>query len=192
MIEDKTMSRLFEVTIILFALLFIAMLHTSGCNFIPKVTTGGEGSTPSTSPAEQLMRTVWKTNWMTTLAIPIIALGAVLLFNGAMKVGVSTIIFGVISLFMTLATARFAFWMALFGFIGSTAAVVLSILIKNKALKDVVTNVEAIKTIAKNNTTAEVYRDIKNELAGQANSSKKLISKIKPKLKIKSEEIKCT
>ena len=182
-------------SIYIFVLLTISITlgTATGCRIIqpiwnlafkPAATT--DSTLEAESPARQLLNSAKKASWMNVLSIPIIALGAVAMFNGAMKLGMSAIIFGAVNLFITLATARFALWMAVFGLIGATAAVVASILVKNKAIKDIVTNVQNIKQTAKISNIDPAFQDkIKDTLKEQANTTKELVNKIK--VKIKSE-----
>jgi len=143
--------------------------------------TDVEGDVPD--PANQLWNTVKKSNWFIALSIPIIAFGAVAMFNGMKKLGISAVIFGSVNLFMALATARFAFIMAVCGLIGSVAAVVASILVKNRALKDIICNVQDIKNLAKNDNVDIVFQDkIKETLARQVKSTKKIVNDIKSKV----------
>ena len=188
--RDIILQLLFILVFVLIMFAFITI--PSGCQgYCARLTkaifnsesspadVGGEAP----SPAKRLLATIKKSSWVTTLAIPIIALGAVAMFNGAAKLGMSAIIFGSVNLFMALATARFALWMAVFGLIGSVSAVLMSIMIKNKALKDVVTNVQDIKESAANGgTKAKIQKDIKAVLLKQAKSTNKLVSKIRAKL----------
>jgi len=184
--------------IVIFTIILVTLILFSGCNpskfaasIFDKPNINTSEQKPAPSVAKQLYDTAKKANWMTTLAIPIIALGAVAIFNGAAKIGMSAIIFGTVSLFMALATARFAFNMAIIGLIGSVAAVAFSILIKNKALKDVITNVQVIKAKAKSDNIDSVFQDkIKDVLKEQAGTTKKLINKVKSKLNFNSEESK--
>jgi len=182
------MSRNNLIIGVMVSILILMLVSMSGCRFCTSVMDGifgkpADSTSDIITPAATLYKTIWKTNWVTTLAIPIIALGAVAMFNGAAKLGMSAIIFGSVNLFMALATARFAFWMAVFGLIGSTAAVLMSVLIKNKALKDVVSNVQEIKASAANGgTKEEIVKDIKEVLCGQAKTTQKLVRRIKNKL----------
>ncbi|KKK78291.1 hypothetical protein LCGC14_2845070, partial [marine sediment metagenome] len=107
--------------LIILAITLFAFHCLCGCAVLEQI-----GNVLNPQP-EQIIPTVpkaqmWETikgltpNW---LAIPVIALGAVAMFNGAAKLGMSCIIFGSVNLFMALATSRFGFWMALCGLIGS-------------------------------------------------------------------------
>ena len=161
-------------------LVFIA----SGCN--SGWTWPGQKPDTVTSappPATQLWQTVKKSNWLTTLAIPIIALGAVAMFNGAGKLGMSAIIFGCVNLFMALATARFALWMGIFGLIGSATAVAVSILTRRKAIVDMIKGIQVLK----NNPT--INPDDANRMLAdkQSPSTQKIVQAVKTKLKLKKE-----
>lgn len=180
-------ERIMLIVIGVLILLNIVVLM-SGCALVERV---GEAlfetkpkENPIETPKDKLWSTVKKSNWLVTLAIPIIALGAVAMFNGAAKLGMSAIIFGSVNLFMALATSRFAFWMALFGLVGSCAAVAASILAKNKALKEIVFGVQKVKEEA----IPDLYKPRAKELlAKQTKSTKKIVSKIKTKAKLRGE-----
>lgn len=142
------------------------------------------------TPSQQLWETVKKSNsnWLVTLAIPIIALGAVAMFNGAGKLGMSAIIFGCVNLFMALATARFALWMSIFGLIGSSLAVAVSILSKNKMIVEFIKGMQNVK--------AETVRDplplsskAINEVLEKVQSpaTQRIVQNVKTKLKLKGE-----
>lgn len=161
-----------------------ALLQSANNWFKPKP----EPEPAPANPSSQLWHTVKKSNWITTLAIPIIALGAVAAFNGMIKLGMSAAIFGCVNLFMALATARFAMWMAVFGLIGSVVTVGASILVKNKALIEIVKNIQKVKQTAKNDNVDLVFQDkIKEELTMQTKPTQKLVQNIKTNLKLKGE-----
>jgi len=136
------------------------------------------------TPKGQLWQTIkgLTPNW---LAIPVIALGAVAMFNGAAKLGMSCIIFGSVNLFMALATSRFGFWMAVCGLIGSVAAVAASILAKNKALKEIVFGVQEIKDFIPEQEKENKLPVIRSILAKQAKSTRKIVQKIKNNVKLR-------
>jgi len=171
------------LTLAVCALFIILQLTISGCMPAHRNTT----PTVAPPPAVQMWEAGKKANWLVTLAIPIIALGAVAMFNGAGKLGMSALIFGCVTLFMALATARFALWMAVFGLIGSTTAVVASILARKKAL------VEIIKGVQKSKTAADIVgvdihagtNRVHDKI--QSKSTKKIVQDIKGKLKAKGE-----
>jgi predicted small secreted protein len=80
------------------------------------------------SPGVQLWNATKKSNWLVTVSILGIAAGVFALTNGATKLGIASIASASVSLFMALAVARFALWMAVFGLMGSFAAALFSIL----------------------------------------------------------------
>ena len=104
------------------------------------------------------------------------------MWYGSFKLGMAFVIFGSINLYMTLAASRFSFWMAVCGFVGSVAALAAGMIAKNKALKDIICNVQDIKTTAKEDNVDIVFQDkIKDMLDKQVKSTKKIVAKIKAK-----------
>jgi len=185
--EEYNNGRMVKVgmTAVCLLILFgLIMIHCSGCNesFTWPWQKPKQLVNPPT-PAQQLWHTVTKSNWLVTLAIPIIALGAVAMFNGAAKLGMSAIIFGCVNLFMALATARFALWMSIFGLIGSVTAVAASILSKNKALKEFVLGLQNYRKSQVENDDL----DICLSQAQKSKSTRKLVQDIKTNLKLKGE-----
>ncbi len=176
-----TYTKTVAVTVIILIALSILFACT-GCDSMIKGVGQliGIGEKQSTVIPDTPKKQMWETikgltpNW---LAIPVIALGAVAMFNGAAKLGLSCIIFGSVNLFMALATSRFGFWMALCGLIGSVAAVAASMLVKNKALKEIIGGVQAVK-----NDMPERYEELREELSHQTKSTKKIVAKIKAKI----------
>ena len=122
------------------------------------------------------------TNWLVALSILGIGAGVFSFVNGS-RIGIPVVVACAVSLFMALAVARFAMWMAVFGMVGAVAAVAISVIIKNKALREVVAGVQSIKESAGDtNNKKNLREDISTALSKQADSTKKLIAKIKAKL----------
>lgn len=181
-----------RMLIIISLLILFNVLALSGCGILQRTGDAIFNSiekdkqvTPETSK-DALWQTVKKAkdNLFTSMAIPIVALGAAVIYLGFKKLGMACVIFGAVNLIMSLASARFSFWMALFGFIGTMVALAASILAKNKAVKELVYNIQDIKQTARDDNLDIVYQDkIKEELTKQTKSTKKIISNIKAKLK---------
>lgn len=181
-------TKVFSIMVIILIALTIAF-DLSGCAMCQRVTSAIFDKpdvkliiTPETSK-QQLWQTIkgLTPNW---LAIPVIALGAVAMFNGAAKLGMSCVIFGSVNLFMALATSRFGFWMALCGLVGSCAAVAASMLAKNKTVKDLIYGIQGLKD--------EVIADMhmpraKEIIAKQTKSTRKIVQKIKSKAKLRGD-----
>ena len=90
-----------------------------------------------------------------------------------------------VALFMSLAVIRFATWIAVLGLLGSVAAIVLSIVVKKKALREIIIGVENVKRFKFNsNEKASV-----NRLMGEPQSkiTEKVVQDIKSTLKAKKE-----
>jgi len=177
-------EQIFRITLMTFMLLVI--LSVSGCRFIQPIIDGifqpPASADPIDNGKESLFNAVKGTNWLVTLAILGMAAGVFAFINGS-KIGIPVVISCAAALFMSLAVARFALWMAVFGMVGAVAAVAISILVKNKALKEVIGNVKDIKESATNGgTKKEICKDIKAALGKQAKSTRKLVNKIRAKL----------
>ena len=179
-----------QILVIILFLLFIGagVFIFSGCN--SGWTWPGQKpiqiESPDT-PQKQLWHTVKESNWLVTLAIPIIALGAVAMFNGAAKLGMSAVIFGAVNLFMALATARFALWMSIFGLIGSGLAVAASILSKNWALIDIIRGAQKLKEASSSNlpfTNKTANGILAKE---QSPTTQRIVQTVKTNLKLKGE-----
>ena len=184
-------ERIKLIVILSLVLLNIAVLM-SGCALVERVvdavfdTESKELVIPET-PKEQLWQTIkgLTPNW---LAIPVIALGAAVIWNGKWKIGMTCVIFGSTNLFLALATSRFGFWMALCGFIGTCAALAASILEKNKALKEMVFGIQSAKRGFKKDHNDIVVARITNAQSNiQTESTKKIVAKIKTKAKLRGE-----
>lgn len=168
---------IFEIIILAMIMILIA---TSGCATLKGFLQGNtETETIAPKPTEQLWQAAKRSNWLVTLSILGIAAGVFALTNGATKLGTAGIASASVSLFMSLAVARFALWMAVFGLIGSAAAALFSILARRKALVEIIQgvqnyrkkfNIQAVASLdgrlndSQSSTTKKIVGNIKNEL----------------------------
>lgn len=176
-------SRWIDLLIVLIILWLLCSIGIvlSGCSLLP--TSGSSivtGAIPSAT--QQLWKAAKGSNWLVTMSILGIAAGAFAFFNGS-KIGIPCIGASCISLFMALAVARFSTWMAVFGLIGSLASVGISVLVKNRAVKEIVTGVQTMKDCQP--TTKGVANTILADI--QSKSTRKLVQNVKSKLKLKGK-----
>jgi len=173
------------MTIIICILILLCILFMiTGCNSLPFLQSKPIPKIPT--PSDQLWKAVKDSNWLITFSILGIAAGFFAFFNGS-KMGLPAIGASCVSLFMALAVARFATWMAVCGLIASIASVAISIIIKNKALKDFVCNIQHLKDGCKKNGNSISVEAINAELKDQEKSTKKVVQQIKSGLKLKGE-----
>lgn len=155
-----------------------------GCTTLTKLLPSSNTiiTGPVPTPTQQLWKAAKNSNWLVTLSILGIAAGGFAFMNGS-KMGLPCIGASCISLFMALAVARFSTWMAVFGLIGSLAAVGISVLIKNRAVKEIVVGVQVVKNRHK------VIRSATNDMLTkqQSKSTQKLVQNVKNKLKLRGE-----
>lgn len=154
----------------------ILLLLVVGCSYLGQPTTT---HTTTPTPIDQLWQVAKQTNWLATISILGIAGGVFALMNGN-KIGIPAAIASCVSLFMTLAVARFAAWMAVCGLIGSVAICAASILLKKKALVEIITGVQKYK-----DTCIEVSDNFKQHLNKQSKSTQRLVQQVKGNLKVK-------
>ena len=126
------------------------------------------------SPAIQLWQAVKNSNWLVTVSILGIAGGIFATLNGQ-KWGIAFVISCCVSLFMVLAVARFAWWMAVCGLVGSVTICIASILSRKRALVEIIRGVQIYR-----NKTIE-HDDLDSDLnkAQKSKSTRKLVKKIK-------------
>ena len=162
------------------SLYFLTLGLIGGCSLFPT-----SGSTIATVPTatQQLWKAAKNSNWLVTISILGVAAGAFAFLNGS-KMGLPCIGASCISLFMALAVARFSTWMAVFGLIGSLAAVGISVLVKNRAVKEIVVGVQKYKDGYSGSDSRSYLTD---KLKEQSKSTKKLVQNVKSKLKLEGK-----
>ncbi len=174
------MTRIIEI-LVLMAILFLMAQVVSGCALL-KATKGNNITVEGVpSPGEQLWTAARKSNWLVTLSILGIAAGVFALVNGATKLGTAAIASSSVSLFMALAVARFAMWMAVFGLIGPAAAALFSIFVRRKALIELIRGIQKTKS-------PNLIHSVNYVLSqAQSKSTKAVVSKLKSEMKLKGE-----
>lgn len=160
------------ITFISMIICLIGVFLTS-CSILQPNTL--DASTP-----EQLVNVVFRTNWLVTLSIIGIAASFFSLLNG-FKWGLPAIASCCVALFMSLATARYSGFMAICGLVGSILIMVGSVLVKNKALLEIVTGVERLK---ENNSDTEDFKNVvhSNLESVQTKHTKNIVKKVKARI----------
>ena len=173
-------------TTIIFVFVFIFMIIVAnivgGCATL-KEFLQDKGDDIAPTPENQLWQAAKRSNWLTTLSIIGIAVGVFAMVNGATKIGMASVAGCSVSLFMSLAVARFALWMAVFGLIGSVAAALFSILVRRKALVEIILGVQNTKKAQANYKASTLY----NELQKQSTTTQKIVGNIKNGLKLQGK-----
>jgi len=158
----------------------ILILLIAGCACLGLPTKPTTPIIPT--PLEQLWNAAKQSNWLVSISILGIAAGVFALMNGS-KIGIPAAIASCVSLFMTLAVARFATWMAVCGIVGSVLACAASILLKNKALLEIIKGVQLVKEDGQSN--AKIVTNLLRD--NQSKPTQKLVQKIKGDLKVSGE-----
>ena len=170
---------------IMLQILLLSILLVVGCSscslLLPKKPTITE-PTIAPTPGVQLWQAAKKSNWLVTASILGMAVGVFAMVNGSAKLGIAAIAATSVSLVMSLAVARFALWLAVFGLIGSSAAALFSILVRRKALVEMVMGIQTLKK----HVPKEVNPN--SVLAGkQSLSTEKIVRSLKGNLKLQGK-----
>lgn len=171
-------------TITIFVFIFVIII--SGC-----ASLGGflreKGDNIAPTPDKQLWDAAKGVNWLVTLSILGIAAGVFAMVNGSTKIGMASMAGCSVSLFMSLAVARFALWMAVFGLIGSVLAALFSILVRRKALVEIIKGVQNFRTGEKIGIDESSLNLLDNRLEEQSKTTKKIVNNVKNTLKLQGK-----
>lgn len=131
-----------------------------------------------------LYQTLYRMNWLVTLSIIGIAISVAAFVNGskaALPIGMGSLA----ALGMTLATIRYAQWIAFCSFIAALLIFVATVLKKNIALKQIIVGVQKVKDYYA--TKEGISRENTNNLltAKQNKDTTKLVLNTKTDLKLK-------
>lgn len=171
------------IVILMAAFLIYFCINAAGCAILqskPKPTIPTE---VLIKPAVQLWYAAKASNWLVTMSILGIAGGVFATLNGQ-KWGLAVVVSCSVSLFMSLAVARFAWWMAVCGLFGSVGICIASILTRKRALVEIIKGVQKIKK-----GYAIVEQIVANNILAkeQSKPTRKIVQKIKVNLKAKGK-----
>lgn len=127
---------------------------------------------------ESIMKVVAKTNWFGTFCLLSFFGGIVAIGLDQRKIGGAIVIAAIATICLGLAIHRFPTWLAIIGFTSSIIAVGYSILIKNKALVEIIKGVQNYRS-----RPLYMASTIEEELDNsQSKSTKKIVKQIKGEL----------
>lgn len=149
------------------------MVLLSGCQGHAVIST----DIPRTA-ADHMRRAVARTDWFGTFCLLNFFGGIVAVCLGQRKIGGAIIIAAIATICLGLAIHRFPTWLAIIGFTGSIIAVGYSILIKNKALIEIIQGIQQYrKNVTKDSRPIDYELDDK-----QSDSTKKIVKQVKEKI----------
>lgn len=161
-----------------FAIMLLSII-TMGClsSLVPAPAPTGPG-TNTNGAVKSLLTTM---NWLTAFCVLGIGLSVFALANGN-KLGLAGIAASGATLVACLTVARYAIWIAWLGLVvsvvGAASICIYTIFIKNRALKEIVNNIEKFKEDGQ----TLVFKDaLKTYLNEQSNSTKTIVKKVKEK-----------
>jgi len=132
------------------------------------------------SSVEEMYKAARTSNWLVTLSILGIAGGIFATLNGQ-KWGMAVVVSCSVALFMSLAVSRFAFWLALCGLIGSVGLCIVSIVVRKRALVQIIKGGELFKK------NPDIDFNHAQTVAQKSKSTRRIVQNIKTDLKLKGE-----
>lgn len=169
----------FWAIIAVLIVLLLSGIFTPGCAALQRRET----PTVAPKPAVQMWQAAKDSNWIVTISILGMAGGVFATLNGQ-KWGMAVIVSCSVALFMSLAVARFAWWMAVCGLLGSVGLCVVSIMSRKRALVEIIKGVEKLK---EGGASDREHVNVVLALEQKSKSTRGLIQNIKADLKIKGE-----
>lgn len=166
---------------VLIALMILGIMYVAGgCSVLRPRPAGVQLPVVPSSPASQMWKVVAKSNWVVTVCLLAFGGGLFTFFNGKPKLGLAIVFSSLGTLFFGLAIHRFPTWMAIVGLLGSVAGVAASILMKHRAIIEMVKGGQLFKK----EPSLDFNVAQKQE---QSPTTQKLVRKIKGDLKLKGE-----
>jgi|GEM_PF-3304006 len=166
---------------LLIAVILIIIALNSGCSLFQMSGADKLASLPET-PKQQLFQTLAKTNWLFTLSVVGVGAGFFAFLNGSSKgLQFMAACFVVISLIIGL--TRYSAVIAVISMIGTVCLMIYSVLVKGKALREVIQGVEVARTIVLEGD--EIYPEnkiLKAMSDEQSKTTKAIIKAVKIKL----------
>ena len=169
--------------LLIVALLLLIMFSISGCSIFQASPADKIAALPET-PQQQLFQTLAKTNWLFTLSVVGVGAGFFAFLNGSSKgLQFMAACFVVISLIIGL--TRYSTWIAAIAMIGTVCLMVYSVLVKRKALREVVEGVQNIRyELTDNGDNLTTTKDRIDDYLGfsQSKTTKAIVKAVKTKL----------
>ena len=169
--------------LLLIAVILIIIALNSGCSLFQMSPADKIASLPET-PKQQLFQTLAKTNWLFTLSVVGVGAGFFAFLNGSSKgLQFMAACFVVISLIIGL--TRYSAVIAVISMIGTVCLMIYSVLVKGRALREVVEGVQNIRyELTDNGDDVTIAKDRIDGYLGfsQSKTTKAIVKAVKGKL----------
>ncbi len=164
---------------VLWTIFIIGTLLLSGCSLFQMSGADKIASLPET-PQQQLFQTLAKTNWLFTLSVVGVGAGFFAFLNGSSKgLQFMAACFVVISLIIGL--TRYSTVIAAISMIGIVCLMIYSVLVKNKALREVIQGVQDARTDPRSTAETKLVLDSNLNFV-QSKSTEAIVKAVKGKL----------
>ena len=185
------MNKKQKILTVLMLMGLAVMYFAGGCSILPSRSSISQVSSIPSSPASQMWKVVAKSNWVVTICLLGFGAGLFTFFNGNPKLGLAIVFSSLGTLFFGLAVHRFPTWMAIVGLLGAIIGVAASILMKHRAIIEIIKGGQAWKKEMKvgdvNRNFVAVKEFTSHQKEEQSPTTQKLVKKIKNDLKLKGQ-----
>ncbi len=172
----------YVTVIIIYALLMCLLAFMlPGCSLFQMSSADKIASLPET-PQQQLFQTLAKTNWLFTLSIVGVGAGFFAFLNGSSK-GLQFMAACFIVIILIIGLTRYSAWIAVTAMIGTVSLMLYSVLVKRKALREVIQGVQTIREDVGEASNDDALFGINGVLsATQSKTTKAIVKAVKGKL----------
>ena len=163
----------------LITLLLSVMLFFNGCAILQPRTAGDKLANLPTTGTQAVFQTLKSNNWLFTLSIVGVGAGFFAFLNGSSK-GLQFMAACFIVISLIIGVTKYSAIIAAITMIGTVCLMIYTILVKNKALREVVQGVQEIREEV---STEDYSVDSALDLA-QSKTTKSIVKKIKATLRL--------
>ena len=164
--------------LIIASIIIIIIGSLSGCALIKPAVDFITGTTSTPVPLLPEAALYSKLNWLSIASIIGIAIAAAATVNGQIKLAMPIFCGCVAALGISLAVVKYASFLAIGSLIAAVCIFAYSILIKNRAVKELITGAQILKEASHTVSGSKILFDT------QSPSTRKLVNIIKDKLKV--------
>ncbi len=171
-----------EIVLLAMTVVFIITIFlASGCSLFQMSSADKIASLPET-PKQQLFQTLAKTNWLFTLSVVGVGAGFFAFLNGSSK-GLQFMAACFVVISLIIGVTRYSAVIAVISMIGTVCLMAYTILVKNKALREIVQGVQTIREDVGGASNDDALSGINGVLsATQSKTTKAIVKIVKDKL----------
>lgn len=171
------------ILIIYLVVLMLTAVLFGGCSLFQMSPADKIAALPET-PQQQLFQTLAKTNWLLALSVLGFGAGFFAFLNGSSK-GLQFMAACLVVISLIIGITRYSAVIAMISMIGAVCLMVYTILVKNKAVKEIISGVESVKLGGAGMTVSGpvLESNVNDRMAEyQSKTTKAIVKAVKTKL----------